>query len=201
MQKENFYELLENPGFLNNNTLSELQKITEEFPFFQAARLLFLKNLKEINHPDFGSELKKAAPVIPNRKQLFLFLYPKTETLSGNIPWENQNITPPEYALEDSEEKISGNSLVDKFLSSGPGPIKMDKTSSAQFPQDSDNEIETKSTTVHDELITETLALIYFEQKKYDEAIKAFQKLSLKYPEKSVYFASRIKEIEKIKNI
>jgi len=48
-----------------------------------------------------------------------------------------------------------------------------------------------------DEMVTETLAMIYFQQKKYDKALEAFQKLSLKYPEKSAYFASRIEEIEK----
>ena len=54
-----------------------------------------------------------------------------------------------------------------------------------------------KSLSESDELITETLGNIYFQQKKYDKALDAFKKLSLKYPEKSVYFAARIEEIEK----
>ena len=47
-----------------------------------------------------------------------------------------------------------------------------------------------------DDLVTETLANIYADQENYDKAIKAFEKLQLKYPEKSVYFAGRIKEIQ-----
>ena len=47
-----------------------------------------------------------------------------------------------------------------------------------------------------DDLITETLANIYAEQGNEEKAIKAFEKLQLKYPEKKVYFAGRIKEIE-----
>ena len=44
--------------------------------------------------------------------------------------------------------------------------------------------------------MTETLAKVYLEQKKYDSAIKAYHILSLKYPEKSGFFADRIKAIK-----
>jgi hypothetical protein len=103
--------------------------------------------------------------------------------------------------MEDSGENLSGNNLIDKFLSGKPGPIKRGKISPEDLTENIDNEIVEKSVSESDELITETLAMLYFEQKKYDKALEAFQKLSLKYPEKSVYFASRIEEIEKLKNI
>lgn len=45
-------------------------------------------------------------------------------------------------------------------------------------------------------LMTETLARVYLEQKKYNKAISAFKILSLKYPKKSSYFAEKIKAIE-----
>ena len=48
--------------------------------------------------------------------------------------------------------------------------------------------------------VTETLAEIYFNQRVYDKAIKAYEILSLKYPEKSSFFAHRIKAIKKEKN-
>ena len=47
-------------------------------------------------------------------------------------------------------------------------------------------------------LMTETLAELYVEQHKYALAIKAFQILSLKYPEKNTFFAS---QIQKFKNL
>ena len=45
-------------------------------------------------------------------------------------------------------------------------------------------------------LMTETLARIYVEQKNYDKAIQSYQILSLKYPEKSGFFADQIKRIQ-----
>ena len=44
--------------------------------------------------------------------------------------------------------------------------------------------------------MTETLAKIYFEQKKFNEAIKAYEILCLKYPEKISLFADQIKIIK-----
>ena len=50
------------------------------------------------------------------------------------------------------------------------------------------------------ELMTETLAKVYLEQKKYKKAIQAYKILSLKYPEKSGFFADRIKAVERIQS-
>lgn len=47
------------------------------------------------------------------------------------------------------------------------------------------------------DLCTETLAQIYAEQGYFDEAKQIYSKLSLLYPEKSVYFAALIEKLDK----
>ncbi|MGB2136729.1 MAG: hypothetical protein ACPHVU_03940, partial [Flavobacteriaceae bacterium] len=49
-----------------------------------------------------------------------------------------------------------------------------------------------------EELMTESLAKVLLKQKKYKKAISAYKILSLKYPEKNVFFAGQIQKIRKL---
>jgi hypothetical protein len=46
------------------------------------------------------------------------------------------------------------------------------------------------------ELITETMARVYEAQKKYAKAIRAYEILAMRYPEKNDFFAARISELK-----
>ena len=83
--------------------------------------------------------------------------------------------------------------LIDKFLENNPKipPISKD---SPTFSLASENEPPAHA------LMTETLARVYLEQKKYKKAIQAYKILSLKYPEKSGLFADQIKAIKNLKD-
>ena len=84
-------------------------------------------------------------------------------------------------------------SLIDKFLESNPKIKPVDK-------QALNIDISMESSHQNESLMTETLAKVYLEQKKYNNAIKAYHILSLKYPEKSSFFANRIKAIKILQN-
>lgn len=55
------------------------------------------------------------------------------------------------------------------------------------------------SITKEDDLVSESLAEVHYKQGKYDKAIDMYRKLSLRNPQKKVYFARKIEEILKEK--
>jgi tetratricopeptide (TPR) repeat protein len=93
------------------------------------------------------------------------------------------------------EERKKKLDLIDKFIENNP---KI-PTVSKDTPTVSKNVSTTETKTFSDEttyLMTETLARVYLEQKKYTKAIQAYEILILKYPEKSSFFADRISDIK-----
>ena len=52
----------------------------------------------------------------------------------------------------------------------------------------------------NEEFVTETLAEIHVKQGNYPKAIQIYEKLILKFPEKNVFFASRIRFIQEKSN-
>ena len=97
-----------------------------------------------------------------------------------------------ENASEVNFEKQKKNVLIDKFIEANPkiSPVKKDADIPTIFyePSNADNS----------SLMTETLARVYLEQKKYQKAIQAYEILILKYPEKSSFFADRILDIKNL---
>jgi len=94
---------------------------------------------------------------------------------------------------ETSNPLHSKLAIIDKFISDNPKikPI----SSNAPKPKLVNNDED-----VSDSLMTETLARIYLEQKNYDKAIQSYKILSLKYPEKSSFFADQIKLVQELKD-
>lgn len=93
-----------------------------------------------------------------------------------------------EKKKENTTDKQKKLEIIDKFIETNP---KI--TPAKELVETPSKPIETSDTT---HLMTETLARVYLEQKKYSKAIQAYEILILKYPEKSIFFADRIKDIK-----
>ena len=112
------------------------------------------------------------------------------------VPSQSKTQQEIEEEQEIAEREIKYK-LIDDFLEKNPKIVPMKKTDITPVSTPSNF---VQNTEEYSDLMTETLAQIYTEQKKYDKAIKAYKILILKYPEKNSLFANRIKEIENLKN-
>jgi hypothetical protein len=109
-------------------------------------------------------------------------------TIVGS-PAKKAESGPETQSSSKPDEKV----LIDKFIETNPrlAPPK-DNMPHVDISEDSVKE--------HDGIFTDTLARIYIKQGYYSKAIFAYEKLILKYPEKSGYFAGQIEEIKKMTN-
>ncbi len=126
--------------------------------------------------------------------EAFLIESVAKEEVEMEEPASTEKETP---AIEKVESRADAHGsfsdrLILNFLKEDPGPIRADKVRASRV------DVSISSIREHDGFITDTLAQIYVKQGLYAKAVYAYEKLSLKYPEKSAYFAA---QIEKIRNI
>ena len=184
--------------FITADTLDiERQQLKEE------------KNLREVDLVDYEVIETKGATTVervqPEKKPVLESLqigrplnFDKSEMHSFNEWLQLTSYKPIERSLHlsgddtsDADEKAKNFELIDQFIATKPKIKPVIATETIDIIDQSSKENES--------LMTETLARVYLEQKKYDKAIKAFTILSLKYPEKSGFFADRIKAVKFLK--
>ena len=109
----------------------------------------------------------------------------------------------PEWAKYLKQKNIPENSneitqkfeLFDSFIKKKSSVVKNIKEHTNK------DDLSEKSLASTDELMTETLAKVFVKQKKFINAIQAYQVLSLKYPKKNSFFANQIKEIKRLQQL
>ncbi|MBI9067678.1 MAG: hypothetical protein JEZ09_10330 [Salinivirgaceae bacterium] len=263
MDKETFYQYIKFPELLDDRSLVDLEKIVEEYPYFQTAHLLYLKNLNNQGSIKYDQELKRTAVWVSSRDRLFYlldkrvllpvsepFLIDEEKKQVANESSETFDFTEltsltefkeesssktkeiddelsqlimsgaaqslsfynvddkvdledfkntfgknkPSLSMSEAKAKTSRDNLIDKFIDKQPKIIPKEKE------EIKIQEVENNDTVETSDMITDTLAKIYIKQGLYEKAIFAYEKLSLKYPEKNIYFAGQIKKIKQLIN-
>jgi len=116
---------------------------------------------------------------------------PKKNLLDSNVPgfintW--QSWLKIERTEEIEKEKVEiKTKAIESFIENNPKISQLKEESSYVIKEKNDD---------ISHLMTETLATLYFEQKLYTKAIKAFEILIKKNPEKEKYFKDKIQEIK-----
>ena len=289
MNVTDFIHILQNSNtILSPKQTRELEDIIEEYPYFQAARALHLKGLKNLDSYKYNNALKTTAAYTTDRDVLFDYITskefiqnniadtiagrgskledqkaiseeiepnPNAESMMGeaeelalpqNIKDAEQILNPelfkskiPEEPILSAQEKPKAETelqlgkpipftkkekhsftewlqltskteeveteenvmeelerkkkfeLLDRFIQKNPKIVPQENIKP---------KVNIKESTKFDknELMTETLAKVYLEQKKYKKAIQAYKILSLKYPEKSGFFADQIQAVKNL---
>jgi hypothetical protein len=256
MNTNKFTKQISNPKKLNKKQIGGLRSLIDEFPYFQAARALYLKSLKDLESFKYNHELKITAAYTADRSVLFDFITqknfgqnqiskiinkgeaqlkelelhsfvdisvsnPRAKELKEKNTQKIEIGSPLEFSSEERHSfnewlKIStftpidrSNSektnspkksvtlsdkldLIDNFIDKNPKIPAVNKNAPL-------NDLSNQNNATIGMLMTETLARVYAEQKNYESAIKAYEILSLKYPEKSSLFANHIQSLKELK--
>lgn len=112
----NIKELINDTSLLNANTLPELRDMVQRYPFFQLARLLYVRNLYITHSPQFNAELTAASAFVPDRTALFL--------LTADTTYELQS---ENSADENNSNKSRTMSLISTYIADGG--IELENTS------------------------------------------------------------------------
>lgn len=181
------YTRLEQPG-----VALQLYELVLTYPWFTLGRYLQLRALRATDEAGYRRLLRQ------NDVRLFTHPWPgvlldSSVSLPDNVLWTNENALLP-YTGGDTPSQPDTVSIIDQFLSNDEyGERMMPAPSPEDYPQE---DISVESVTDDGENATETLAAIYLNQGMPDRAIEIYYKLSLKYPEKSTYFADLIARVQ-----
>ncbi len=297
MNTKTFTYLLANPQQLTNQQLAEINTVVHTYPYFQSARALQLKGLKNNDSFLYNDTLKLTAAYTADRDILFQYITSKEfvqDKISELILQHDASVNELEVEIEDVSEQtaleldkqmkaeiqkaeaILNPKLFERKVQSvveiseenpnevetnvkdnaievnAPLPFKKEDTHSftewlqltqaKPIERTTENKLEEKSvpeenvthtsteekfelidkfiqekpklevsipqtkqpnlakpyTQTPSSLMTETLAKVYLQQKNYKKAIKAYEILILKNPEKSGFFADQIRAIKKL---
>ncbi len=202
MDAQQLTDLLKDPSRLEARHAVDLQEILRKAPYFAATRVLHAILMLRENMPGNPAELRRAALSVPDRKKLkeVVELFGKTpapvpvpdhpKAPTPSVPEPVAGIPEPVAPAEEPLRLVfTKEELIEKFIREEPR-ISAPK---AEFFNPSESSL--RSNIDDDEIVSETLALLYAEQGNATRAIRIYEKLCLLYPEKSSYFAARISNL------
>ena len=214
MDNNRLTRLIEHPELIDNKDVSKLEALVSEYPYFTVGQILLAVGMKRNGHERTTQQLRCAAAMAPDRNVLrklctqlpdeyvetiedlhkeMALLEEKKKTLDELKAIIENKISELEKAKKSQkkeEKKLSKAELIDKFIAENP--------SISRPKQEFFNPMTAAQESVIDQenIVSETLAMIYEKQGYFEKAISIYEKLKLKYPEKSIIFAAQINALK-----
>lgn len=213
MNATQFVELIQKADRLEKGDYLLLKKVQKNFPYFHVAHALSsrFEAMQQDTNP--SPSLPLAAVTSSDRKWLKKWLtHPigASETMSaqeGNTateavasPKPKKRSAPKEDLIESIKRKdkkeildVKKQEQIDLIKAFSKKDIKLATIKEIEANQNTEN-LADASTTLNDQVLSETFAKILLKQSKKAMAIEIYEKLALKFPEKRAYFADLIEK-------
>ena len=193
-----------NPIDIHSITLEELSGVVSLYPWYSGARMELCRRMADAGALSESLVAGTALHLCERKTVTALLRAGRTVDCSDKdarrlvetfIPEPEPQAPAPRYVVvggdffsQDQYENVrkEGDGVFSRFA--------------AKAREEGYTEAPAAETAEQQPLCTETLAGIYLEQGYPQEAIDIYSRLSLRYPEKSVYFAALIDEINKKEN-
>ncbi|MDR4988153.1 MAG: hypothetical protein RG741_04855 [Bacteroidales bacterium] len=184
MMQETFLHAVKHRRFSDDELPSFLGDVVKKFPYCQPALILYAKVLMHRGHPGYEEVLKRAEACVPDQRLFRAFMAEEERhTPAGNTP---ETPEMPEAQVRQQRQQA----IIERFLTNQP------RIQRAGAPAPT-GELSRESIEEKSDIVSETLAEVLLKQGQKDRAIMIYNKLSLMFPEKSRYFAKKLKNIEK----
>lgn len=116
MKKDIFIRLVQTPAEANAMVVGPLEKLVEEYSYFQSGRILLTKALHNENDIRFDATLKRTAACIADRSRLFEVIHSSAEPLAESPEISEQGTRNREQQIEKREEPREENGIDEKLF-------------------------------------------------------------------------------------
>ena len=128
MNKETFAKYISDPSLLDNDTLPEIKAMLDEFPYFQSAWVLYIKNLHAIKDIRYENKLKTASAFVSDRKHLHDLLKGTYIPTITPVPVHTQFIASPQEPEQPQSDDANPDTVETQNLVSQPESQEEDFT-------------------------------------------------------------------------
>lgn len=168
---------------LSEKWAESIHTLSDQYPWCAFLQFIYTRHLKTIKSKDYKEQLQTTALLAPDRQALALFLHPELQMA------KKANLFAQQEPTKQKKHSKKQDEIIESFIKTEPRIVPRE----ADYSQA--EVLARKSIEDTGEFVSETLAVIYLKQGNKEKAKKIYEKLCLKFPEKSSYFAAQIEKI------